>query len=127
VAPLDWKQLDRIPFIQLDCTGATRVVNQCRAAGFTAEPDRTLANDTSIVAMVGRGLGYSILPRLAILPDSAEVQVMELPVATRRHLVLIALPDTSRLPAVKIVRRFFRHRDNVAKTSAFRAGLIRLD
>lgn len=125
--PFAWSQLDGLPFIELGCSGAAAILERCRAAGFSAEPSRTLANDTSISAMVGRGLGYSILPRLATFPEPDDVRTIALPFPARRHMVLAGSADTMRSAAVKTVLRFLRDKRIVAKTRAWQAGLIGWD
>ena len=59
-APVTWEQLRDLAYIELDCSGAFAILKQCRAAGFEAEPSRTLAGDTSSAALVRHGTGYSI-------------------------------------------------------------------
>jgi DNA-binding transcriptional LysR family regulator len=125
--PFAWPQLDGLPFIELGCSGAAAILERCRAAGLSAEPSRTLANDTSIAALVGRGMGYSILPRLATFPEPDDVRTIALPFPARRHLVLAGSAETMRSPAIKIVLRFLRDKRIVAKTRAWRAGLIGWD
>src|SRR5579871_3120757 len=40
--PLSWDQFNKVPYIQLDRSWAFAILEQCRAAGFDAEPSRTL-------------------------------------------------------------------------------------
>ena len=122
--PFTWSQLDSLPFIALGCSGARAMLEHCRAAGFTAEPSRTLTNDTSIAALVGRGMGFSILPRLAIFPESDEVRIIELPMPARRRFAIIGMPDTIRSRLVQVLTRFLLDRRILAKTRAFRAGIV---
>jgi DNA-binding transcriptional LysR family regulator len=123
-APFAWPQLAGLPFIALGCSGAMAMLERCRAAGFTAEPSRTLANDTSIAAMVGRGMGFSILPRLATFPEPDEVRIVDLPLPAERRFAIIGLPETMRSPLVQVVTRFVRDKRIIAKTKAFRAGIV---
>lgn len=120
-----WDQLVGLPFIRLDCPGADEILARCRDAGFTARAERTLSNDTSIAAMVGRGMGYSILPRLATFPEPDEVRVLPLPIPARRLFALAGYADTLRSPAVRAVLRVLRDRRMVAGTRAFQAGILR--
>lgn len=119
-----WPELGALPFIGLSCAGAAEILARCRAAGFAPEPARLLANDTSIAAMVGRGMGYSILPRLATFPEPAEVRVLALPIPARRQFAIAALPDLMRTPRVRAVVRALRDRRLVAATQAGRAGIV---
>lgn len=119
-----WPELGALPFIGLACSGATEILARCRAAGFSPEPGRTLSNDTSIAAMIGRGMGYSILPRLATFPEAPEVRILPLPIPARRQFAIAALPDVMRLPRVRAVVRALRERGLAAATGAGRAGII---
>jgi DNA-binding transcriptional LysR family regulator len=123
--PLGWDQLGDLPFIRLGCSGADEILARCRAAGFTARAERTLSNDTSIAAMVGRGMGYSILPRLATFPEPDEVRVLPLPIPACRQFALAGHADTLRSPEVQAVLRVLRDRRMVAATRAFQAGVLR--
>jgi DNA-binding transcriptional LysR family regulator len=123
-APVSWEQFNDLPYIQLDCTGALAILEQCRAAGFKAELSRTLTTDSGIAAMVKHGIGYSILPRLAVFPEPDGVKIVPLPIPAKRQFALVALPDTTRLKAAQIVMRFVGNRRIVANSNAFRAGLI---
>ena len=122
-----WPVQGSLPFIGLACSGAADILARCRAAGFALEPSRTLANDTSIAAMVGRGMGYSILPRLATYPEPPDVRVLPLPIPARRQFAIAALPDVMRQPAVRAVVRALRDRELAAVTQAGRAGIIGWD
>ncbi len=119
-----WPEVGALPFIALGCSGANAVLERCRAAGFALRPSRVLANDTSIAAMVGRGMGYAILPRLATFPEPDEVRTLPLPIPARREFVVAALPATMRVPAVRTVLRFLRDRSLAERTGAGRAGII---
>jgi DNA-binding transcriptional LysR family regulator len=119
-----WPDTQGLPLIQLACSGATAILERCRNAGFVAEPGRTLANDTSIAAMVGRGMGYSILPELSVFPKSEDVQTLALPIPARREFVIAGMAETMRSPLVKAVVRFLRDQRIVARTRAYQAGIV---
>jgi DNA-binding transcriptional LysR family regulator len=119
-----WPQLGDLPFIQLACSGAAAILERCRSAGFTGEASRLLSNDTSIAAMVARGMGYSILPELSVFPHPDEVRTLALPIPARREFVIAGLPDTMRSPAVKAVVRFLRDKRTVARTRAWQGGIV---
>ena len=120
-----WAPLAALPFIGLDCSGARAVLERCRAAGFSARPTRTLSSDSAICAMVARGLGYSILPRLAVFPEPDGVAVLDLPVVARRDFVLATRAHATRDPAVQAVLRALRSRQVLAASAALRAGVVR--
>jgi DNA-binding transcriptional LysR family regulator len=119
-----WPRVGALPFIALDCSGAAAIIERCRDAGFAVEPGRILANHTSVAAMIGRGMGYSILPRLSTFPEPDEVRTLPLPIPARREFVIAARADALRTPAVKAVVRFLRDKQVVAKTKAYRAGIV---
>ncbi len=119
-----WPALGELPFIGLNCAGAAEILARCREAGIDLKPGRLLANDTSIAAMVGRGMGYSILPRLSTFPEPQEVKTLPLPIPARRQFAIAARPDTMRTPAVRAVVRVLRDRRLAAGTQAGRAGII---
>jgi DNA-binding transcriptional LysR family regulator len=119
-----WPDLDGLPFIQLACSGAAAVLERCRAAGFAREPSRLLSNDTSIAALVGRGIGYSILPELSVFPKPEDVQMLALPIPARREFVVAGMAETMRAPVVKAVVRFLRDKRIVAKSRACQGGIV---
>lgn len=119
-----WPDTGALPLLQLACSGAQAVLERCHAAGFTAQPERLLANETSIAALVGRGMGYSILPELSVFPRPEDVQTLALPIPARREFVIAALAETMRAPAVKAVVRLLRDKGIVAKTRACQRGIV---
>ncbi|SFV09663.1 LysR family transcriptional regulator [Pseudoduganella namucuonensis] len=123
-APLSWEQLDGLPYIQLDCAGALGVAARCREAGFAAPPARTLATDSSIAALAARGLGYSILPRLAVHPLPDGVQTMPLPIPARRQFAIAAMPATAREPAARALIRYLANPALQRQSEAYRKGLL---
>ncbi|WP_229503881.1 LysR family transcriptional regulator [Massilia putida] len=123
-APVTWDQLDGLPFIRLGCSGADAILARCRAAGLVASAERTLSNDTSIAAMVARGMGWSILPRLATFPEGDEVQVLPLPIPARRQFALAGPRTAMASRAVKAVLGVLRDRRLLAATRAGQAGIL---
>ena len=116
-----------LPFIKLGCSGADAILERCRAAGFAPQPARTLANDTSIAALVARGMGCSILPRLATFPEPEGVRVLPLPIPARRQFVIAGLRERMGEPALRAVTRLLRERALLKATPAWRAGIVRWD
>jgi DNA-binding transcriptional LysR family regulator len=125
--PVTWDQLDGLPFIRLGCSGADAILARCRAAGLVAAAERTLGNDTSIAAMVARGMGWSILPRLATYPEPDDVRVLPLPIPARRQFALAGPRAAMRSAPVKAVLDVLRDRRLLASTRASRAGILRWD
>jgi DNA-binding transcriptional LysR family regulator len=123
-APFTWDQLDGLPFIRLGCSGADAILARCRAAGLAVAADRTLGNDTSIAAMVARGMGWSILPRLATFPEPDDVRVLPLPIPARRQFALAGPRAALAGRAVKAVLDVLRDRRLLAATRAGQAGIL---
>jgi DNA-binding transcriptional LysR family regulator len=123
-APVTWAQLKNTPYIQLNCTGALAILEQCRNAGFDAQVSRTLRTDTSIAALVRLGAGFSILPRLAVYPELDGIKVVDLPIPARRQFAILALPKTARTKVVKIVMRFLSNKALIANSEVLRTGLV---
>lgn len=123
--PVTWEQLDGLPFIRLGCSGADAILARCRAAGLTVSAARTLGNDTSIAAMVGRGMGWSILPRLATFPEPDEVRVLPLPIPARRQFALAGMRAAMASRPVQAVLAVLRDRRLLAATRAGAAGILR--
>lgn len=119
-----WPETNNLPFLEMACSGARAILARCRAAGFTAQPDRTLANDTSIAAMVGRGIGYSILPELSVFPKPEDVQLLPLPIPAEREFVVAGTPQAMRSPVVKAVVRVLRDKRVVSATRAHQVGIV---
>jgi DNA-binding transcriptional LysR family regulator len=119
-----WPAPGDLPFIALACSGAAAILERCRAAGFAADAARTLANDTSIAALVARGMGFSILPRLATFPEPEGVRVLPLPIPARRQFVVAGARPRVNDPAVQAVIRLLRAREVIARTPAWRAGIV---
>jgi DNA-binding transcriptional LysR family regulator len=124
-APVTWDQLQGLPFIRLGCSGADAILARCRAAGLDVAAERTLGNDTSIAAMVGRGMGWSILPRLATFPEPDEVRVLPLPIPARRQFALAGSKEAMGSREVKAVLAVLRDRRLLAATRAAEAGIVR--
>lgn len=101
--PLEWRELAGIDYLQLNCSGALAILDECRKAGFAAAPARLLSTDSSIMALVRQGLGFSILPQLAIEPLPPEVSTWPLPFPAPRRFAVVALPEVARTAAAKAV------------------------
>jgi DNA-binding transcriptional LysR family regulator len=122
--PFSWDQLDGLALIQLACPGADEVLARCRAAGLAVRSGHRLANDTSIAAMVARGMGFSIMPRLAVFPEPAGVRTLALPVPARRSFALAGDAAVMRRPEVAAVVKILRSRKIVERTTAWQAGVL---
>ena len=125
--PLDWRQLSNLPYIQAQNAGSAWVIEQCRATGLPLKVGRRLASDSGILALVSRGMGFSIFPHLAAFPAPAGIRVTSLPIEVRRNIAVVMQADVARNKVVKIVTRFIRDQKGLKKTDAFRAGVIGLD
>jgi len=126
-SPIIWEQLSEMPFIHAHNLGAKRILDQCRADGFKPRSSRKWASDSGVLAMVGRGMGFTITPQLAAFPTPKNVKIVDLPFAAKRHISLIAQPEATRSKAFKVVTGLIRDKQILKMTDAFRAGIIGFD
>lgn len=107
--------------------------NHADACQFDPRPEvrrqqgREDVSDSGILALVRRGMGFSIFPRLAAFPIPEGVNIIDLPIALKRPFALVAQPETARAKAVEIVLRFLRDKRTIRQTDAFRSGSIGFD
>ncbi|MBV8633172.1 MAG: LysR family transcriptional regulator [Burkholderiaceae bacterium] len=124
--PFDWRLLAGLPFIQSQNAGSGWIVEHCRAAGLPLKAARRLASDSGITAMIARGLGFSLLPHLAVFPAPPGVRIAALPIEAERPIALVTTAETARSKPVRIVLRHLRDKAGLRRTDAYRAGAILL-
>ncbi|WP_424952729.1 LysR family transcriptional regulator [Deinococcus sp.] len=92
-ADLDVATLWKQPYLHLGPATDDFVMQHLRHSGISLRPTLCLLTESVIVAMVGRGLGFSALPRLA-LPGLIGEGVMQrpLPAALSRTLGTVSRP-----------------------------------
>jgi DNA-binding transcriptional LysR family regulator len=127
VNPPAWKRFDGLNYIQPQNPDGTTTLERCRAAGYEGKASRRMTNDLGILAMVARGLGFTIMPRLASYPVPAGAKLAGIPIDLKRELALYMSEDSARLKAVKIVSQFLRDKKLIALTDVYRAGGIGFD
>jgi DNA-binding transcriptional LysR family regulator len=126
-SPVRWQELADTPFIHIQQPGSQWIVEQCLRSGMSSQRVRELANESGIVAMVGRGLGYAVLPQLTAFPDAPGTQVLALPFPAARQLVVCQSPAGSRSRAVDTVVRFIRSKRLIMLTRAWQVGALSCD
>ena len=126
-APVTWEQFACLSFIQTRNAGASWATDQCRSAGFINSVARKMVNESGIIAVIRRGLGFSILPRLAAFNDSDGVKIVDLPIELKRQMMLISNAQNHRSPLVRIVQKFLRDKQILAKSDAFRSRIVQFD
>jgi DNA-binding transcriptional LysR family regulator len=126
-APLQWEHLLSLPFIHVQQPGASWIVDRCRSAGVDLQPARRTASEGAALSLVRRGLGFSLLPRLANFPKTPGTKEMDLPIVITRRLAVFAMPAHTQSSAVKAVLRSVLDRRHLEQTEAWRAGAIRLE
>ena len=101
-AKLSWEHLNTYPFIMAadenNCD--EQVYAHCAAFGKTLDAAYHLRADSTIVSMVARGLGATIIPRLAAEPIPTSVQVFSLPVPLFRIIRVAVLANALLSPPV---------------------------
>lgn len=124
-SPVCWNELSRLPFIQIQQPGAMWIVDKCREVGFVPKSVRRVASEIGALALVSRGLGYLLLPRLASFPDTPATKVLELPHSFTRYLTVCVKPSLARTTLAKTVLSYLLDQRLIAQSAAWRAGVIR--
>jgi DNA-binding transcriptional LysR family regulator len=97
----DWAELHTKPFIFCISSCGARINAHLKAVGHEFEPAFTVGNDGVVVSMVNHGLGFSIMPALAVHPLPRGVISFSLPDPLKRRLGVMTPRAKSVTPAVK--------------------------
>jgi DNA-binding transcriptional LysR family regulator len=100
IAP-DWTEIHNKPYIQCLSSCGVRIEAHLKAVGHQLESAFTVGNDSVIVSMVNHGLGFSIMPALAVHPLPRGVTSFSLPDPLTRRLGVMTPRAKSVTPAVK--------------------------
>jgi len=122
--PPAWNDFLHLPLLHLNRPSEQRGVEQLRAHGWCQDPSAYLANASSILNMVARGLGYTLLPRLATLPDVLGTRIVRPPVALVREFSIVVAPAGADSPLIRTVVEACRNRQIMGSTEAWRLGAI---
>ena len=127
-APVAWRQLDALPFIALACSGAAAILARCRAAGFNAEAEPH-AGERHQHCRHGRARHGLFDPAAAGRPSRRPTTCASSTCRCPRgaNLPWSERPDTMRSPGAQVVTRFLRDRRILAKTKAYKAGVVSFD
>lgn len=99
--PISWQALKEYPFILLnDAECTTAVKDHWKTCGQSLRVAYQIQEDSTIVSMVGQGLGAAILPRLAALPIPETVCIRSIPVPLERRIGVAILSQVMHSPAV---------------------------
>lgn len=101
-APLTWEMLNSLPLIlPMPEDGCRYNVDQYLIRhGQSIIPAYEVKEDSTVVSMVRRGLGATIIARLAAEPIPEDVAVCELPAPLQRVIGVITLADALQTPPV---------------------------
>jgi DNA-binding transcriptional LysR family regulator len=94
------------PTITSSETCGTVMKSYWQRQGWRLEPVFVANDDSVLMAMVGHGLGITMMPRLAAHPLPPGVKAFALPDAPKREIRLLALQQTLNTPLVRTVVRF---------------------
>lgn len=107
---MSWQQLSQYPLIMGPEEFDRHIYAHCAAHGEPLQVVAKLKEDSTIVNMVAKGLGATIIPRLAAEPLPDAVQVYNLPVPLFRTIQVAGLANALQTPAVyaflELVRRY---------------------
>ncbi|MEL6223004.1 MAG: LysR family transcriptional regulator [Cyanobacteria bacterium J06626_14] len=100
--PLSWEKLSHYPMIMAtEGDNCDRLVyRHCEAYGQTLNVAYHVQNDSTIVGMVARGLGGTVIPRLAAEPIPDTITIHSLPVPLFRSIEVAVLSQALQPPAV---------------------------
>lgn len=101
-AIIAWDELIQYPLILPPADDCCRqiVSTHINRFGQQLKPAYEVKEDSTIISMVKRGLGATILARLAAEPIPPEIQVVELPIPLERIIGLIIAKDALLPPSV---------------------------
>ncbi|MEM9136493.1 MAG: LysR family transcriptional regulator substrate-binding protein [Cyanobacteria bacterium P01_F01_bin.42] len=99
--PISWEELAHYPFILLDDAECTQAVKEhWKSCGQPLTVAYQIKAESTIVSMVGQGLGAAILPRLAALPIPDSVCIRSIPAPLERRIGVAILSQVMQPPAV---------------------------
>lgn len=124
--PLRWDDLADLPLIVQTHPGGHWILDQLRLRGFKQHPAYCMEHENSIMTMIERGLGYTVLPRLAVTPEVPGLRVVDLPYVIERKLSIVTR-ETPGISAIGTVTKTLREHRVLTRSDAFRVGAIRID
>ena len=95
---MTWEVLTQLPMIMANCDRLA--YSHCTAYGYTLKVSYHVKNDSTIVGMVARGLGGTVIPRLAAEPIPSNVTIYSLPVPLFRSIEVAILAHALQPPPV---------------------------
>jgi DNA-binding transcriptional LysR family regulator len=99
--PISWEALADYSFILLnDAECTTAVKDHWKNCGQSFRVAYQIQEDSTIVSMVGQGLGAAILPRLAALPIPDSVCIRSIPIPLERRIGVAILSQVMHPPSV---------------------------
>lgn len=102
IPPLTWEALMEYPLILGPAGDGCRelIERHFAAAGYAITPAYEVREDSTIISLVQRGLGATVMARLAAEPIPPQLTVAELPVPLERVIGVIQVADSLQPPAV---------------------------
>lgn len=91
------------PYLQHGLTALPAITQALKALGLPSTPAMSLSEETSILALVERGLGFSVLPRLVLPAALPGVRLQAFPGRVARTLGVLRLPSGARSPAARLL------------------------
>lgn len=97
-----WARLKRLGRIQYTSDAIVpAVLRILENKGLNPVPFLQISEDSALLAAIARGAGYSVVPRLAVEPVPAGIELVELPERVQRRLGLGVPPRLMRTPMVR--------------------------
>lgn len=123
---LCWDQLQSLNFIQQNNPHSIQAVTSLRHHGVHLRSFYKISSVDSILSMVESGMGFSIVPELALPENPKTYQIAALPQLIERDLVILSRPYSMLSHAARTVLDFICDKPTLRKTSAYRRQVIEL-
>ncbi|WP_156429608.1 LysR family transcriptional regulator [Burkholderia sp. TSV86] len=123
---LRWDQLQSLNFIQQNNPHSIQAVASLRNYGVHLRSFYKIASVDSILSMVENGVGFSIVPQLALPENPKTYRIAVLPQLIERELVVLSRPYSMLSHAARTVLDFICDKPTLRKTSAYRRQVIEL-
>ncbi len=109
-------ELSQLRYLEHESFGTSRALELLAAHGFSRMPSFRATSVHAILPMVRRGLGYSILPRLALPTVATELAVVALPLPqlVSRSLAVVARPYSLLSRSARAVIEILRSLDETS-------------
>lgn len=119
-----WEKLQELNFIQHNNDYNIGMIGSLRRFGIKLKSFHKIASVESIIVMIERDLGYSIVPRLSLPAEVGSCYISSLPNRLERELIVLSRPNSMLSPATRSVLSFICEKKVICGTQAYRQNTI---